>query len=384
MTTWPGRVEEGSGGSLGQAVGVQQVDAEVVEVARDDRIEARAASDEVAHVACRRLRGSCPKNSLPALSPNLRRKPVHAHQVAQHRLGDSPALGDFFKDALVDQVEELRHHGEDGDLALLQRPQQFGGVQRFEVDHARAFHQRQQQVRHLRQHVEHGQDAQHRVGRADLQQAENRIHFTQQVGVRELHTLGIGRGAGSVEQGGHIVGGRFDGAEVARAGGEDGVQIADPAGAGQVFLIGGCFKAAWVGENQIHFQSADGLLCDSEMLDIGDEQGSATVFEEFGDLVGVEGGVEGNGSVAGGDDAQVGGNPARVVVGEDGDARAGGELLLREPAPHGFGHLAGLGVGVALDLVLALDFEGDVLGAALFGFDKLVVESGHERRGKYT
>ena len=218
----------------------------------------------------------------------------------------------------------------------------------------------------------------------DLQQSENRIHFTQQVGVRELHTLGVGCGAGGVEQGGHIVGGSFDGAEVGWAGGEDRVQIADPVGLAVIFFVSGCFEVAWVGENQIHFQSSGGLLCDSEMLYVGDEQGSATVFEELGDLVDVEGSVEGNGGVTGGDGAQVGGHPARMVVGKDGDARAGGEVLLGQPAADRFGHLAGLGVGVAFDLVLALDFESDVLGAALFGFDKLVVESGHEGRGKYT
>ena len=61
-----------------------------------------------------------------------------------------------------------------------------------------------------------------------------------------------------------------------------------------------------------------------------------------------------------------------------------GSFFSDQPAADRFGHLASLGEGVALDLVLALDFEGDILRAALFGFDKLIVESGHEGRGKYT
>ena len=60
------------------------------------------------------------------------------------------------------------------------------------------------------------------------------------------------------------------------------------------------------------------------------------------------------------------------------------KFLLGEPATDGLGHLAGLGVGVAFHLVVALDFKGNVLGPALFALDKLVVEGGHEGRGKYT
>ena len=65
------------------------------------------------------------------------------------------------------------------------------------------------------------------------------------------------------------------------------------------------------------------------MLHIGDEQGCATVFEEFGDLVGVEGGVERNSGAPGGDGSQIGGHPAWMVVGEDGYPRARGEVSSR-------------------------------------------------------
>ncbi len=98
----------------------------------------------------------------------------------------------------------------------------------------------------------------------------------------------------------------------------------------------------------------------------------------------MECGVEGHSGVAGGDSAQVAGHPARMVVGKEGDACARGQLFLGQPAADRLGHLASLGVGIAFDLVVALDFEGNVLRAALRGFDKLVVKSGHEGRGKYT
>jgi hypothetical protein len=113
------------------------------------------------------------------------------------------------------------------------------------------------------------------------------------------------------------------------------------------------------------------------MLYVGYKERRAAVLEEFGDLVGVEGGVERDRSVAGGDRPQVGGDPAGMVVGKDGDACARRQFLVGQPAADGFGHLASFGVSVAFDLVVALDFERDVLRPALFGFDELVVERGH-------
>ena len=40
--------------------------------------------------------------------------------------------------AVVDEVEELRYAAEDGDVALLQGAQEFGGVERFDEDDAHA------------------------------------------------------------------------------------------------------------------------------------------------------------------------------------------------------------------------------------------------------
>jgi len=73
-----------------------------------------------------------------------------------------------------------------------------------------------------------------------------------------------------------------------------------------------------------------------------------------------------------------------MIVGEDRDARARTQFLFREPAAHGFRHAARFGVSVALDLVVALDFEGDRLRPVLLTGDKLVVKGGHEGSGKYT
>ncbi len=224
-----GRVEEGGSRGFGKAVGVQQVDAEIVEVAGHDRIKARTARDQIAHAGAE----SCvdlSEQQFAGIEFEAAQEAVHLHERTENRLGDAAALADLFEDALVNQVEELRDDGECGDLPLLESAQEFGGVQCFEIHDTRAFDQRQHQVCHLRQHVEHGQDAEHGVGVADLQKTEDGVDLAQHVGVGELHALGVSGGAGGVEQGCDSIGRCFDGVEVAGAGGEDRVEIADPAG----------------------------------------------------------------------------------------------------------------------------------------------------------
>jgi hypothetical protein len=43
-----------------------------------------------------------------------------------------------------------------------------------------------------------------------------------------------------------------------------------------------------------------------------------------------------------------------------------------------------LGVGTALDMIMVLDFQRDVVWPTLRAFDKAIVESGHESCGIYT
>ena len=123
MTTWPGRVQERGGGSLGQPVGVEQVDAEIVEVARDYRIEARASGDEVAHVRAEGCVNFAKEEFARIEVETCAAK--RFTRIKQRRTDSArrPRFADFLKDALVDQVEELRDDGEGGDLAFLQRAQ---------------------------------------------------------------------------------------------------------------------------------------------------------------------------------------------------------------------------------------------------------------------
>ena len=53
------------------------------------------------------------------------------------------------------------------------------------------------------------------------------------------------------------------------------------------------------------------------MFRVTEDRRRAAVFQKFGDLIVVQGGVEGNGDAAGGDDSEIGRNPARVIVGEN-------------------------------------------------------------------
>ena len=50
--------------------------------------------------------------------------------------------------------------------------------------------------------VEHWKDSENGVGRADLEKAEDGIHFSEQITVCQHDTFGICSGAGRVKQGG--------------------------------------------------------------------------------------------------------------------------------------------------------------------------------------
>ena len=153
---------------------------------------------------------------------DLAQRAIERHHAGENLLRDRAALRDFLEDALVNQIVKLRHDGKRGDVALAQRSQQFGRVERFQIDDARSLDQRQQQVRHLRQNVEERQHAEQGVGRAKVDPVEDGLDFAQKIGVSQHHALGVGGGAGGVEQGSEIVTVRGGGLEIAGAALEDG------------------------------------------------------------------------------------------------------------------------------------------------------------------
>ena len=158
---------------------------------------------------------SLPKKMRAGVESDCAQAAIERHQCLQRPARHLAAFGNFFEYPLVNEIEKLRHHGKNRDLSFVERPQQFCGIQRFQIDNSGALHQRQQKICHLGEHVEERQHPKHGVFRADVGPAEYRFDFAQQIGVREHHALGIRCGAGGVEQGGDNIrrdGGRFEAA----------------------------------------------------------------------------------------------------------------------------------------------------------------------------
>ena len=120
------------------------------------------------------------------------------------------------------------------------------------------------------------------------------------------------------------------------------------------------------------------------MTHVAKNRRGAAVFQKLGDLVVVQRGIERHRRAAGSDDSQVRRNPARMIVGQDGESRSARKIIFRDPAAHAFGHAMQFGVGTAFNLVVALKFQRDIVGPAPRALHKTVVESGHSSRGIYT
>src|ERR1017187_1179391 len=73
-----------------------------------------------------------------------------------------------------------------------------------------------------------------------------------------------------------------------------------------------------------------------------------------------------------------------MIIRHDGQSRSTCEFVLVDPSSDGFGHSAELGIRTALKLIVALEFERDVVRPSLLAFEKAVVESGHGSWGIYT
>jgi hypothetical protein len=289
-----GRIEERAAGGFCQAVGIENVDAKGVKIAGNGRIESRASSHQIAH-ARTEGRVNLPKEELSRVDSDSPQRAVEGHQRVHQRECEFAAFVQFFENAFMDQVEKLGHHTKRSDVAFLQSAQQFGGVQGFEVHHARTVEERQEQIRHLRKHVKHGKNSEQRILRADLNYPEHGIRLADQIGVRKHDSLGIGGGARGVEQRGEVALGGDDGLKAGRAGGEDGIQIGGKSlftGRGQALgapliafcAMGGIRRQAHFGplrscgcHHQTYVDSLDGFHSDWKMLHIAEQQGGSAV-----------------------------------------------------------------------------------------------------------
>ena len=71
--------------------------------------------------------------------PTARRPRLRVIKALSAQPATCAALGHFLEYAFVNQIEELRNHGENCDLAFVERAQQFCSVQRLQVNHAAPF-----------------------------------------------------------------------------------------------------------------------------------------------------------------------------------------------------------------------------------------------------
>src|SRR5580692_4566908 len=165
------------------------------------------------------------KENGPRIPSESSAKARNRHHRSHKPTREASALRHFLENAFVDQVKKLRHHRERCDFALCQRTKQLRRIQSFEINDTGAFHQRQQQVRHLRQHVKKRKHAEQRVLRAELRPAEYGPHFAHKVRVRQHHSFGIRSSARGIKQRSKIVILREDRNKVPRPCRKDAVEI---------------------------------------------------------------------------------------------------------------------------------------------------------------
>ena len=284
----------------------------------------------------------------------------------EERTNKRALLLHLFLNAIEDEVKELWHAGEDGDIALLQGPEQIASVERFEIDDAHGNRERQEQVGHLGERMKKRQNAENGVFGADIEDFADAIAFALDIAVREHDSLGIAGSARGVENQGDVASCYGDGLEVARPGGEDFGKLA------QTFD-----ELTAVHEDEFDGQVLGGFAGGGETSTIAEQQDGVGINEELADLVGVKSGVERDSGIGGRQNAEVGGGPSGVVGGEESALRSARETLREQPPANGFGHVAELGEGIAFDRCGA---RGDGRGFTLkFNCDQIREAAGRLR-----
>ena len=142
------------------------------------------------------------------------------------------------------------------------------------------------------------------------------------------------------------------------------------------------------GPVRVHEHQPDVQCCDRcsrrlRMLGIAKQDGGSTVLQQLGQLVGMERRIERHDGASRGDNSKIGRHPSRMIIRNHGQSRAGRKSVFADPSSNGFRHAAKFGVSTAFDLIVALEFQRDVVRPSLLALKKAVVESGHDR-GEYT
>src|SRR5258708_1092233 len=120
------------------------------------------------------------------------------------------------------------------------------------------------------------------------------------------------------------------------------------------------------------------------MPGVAEQSRSAAVFQQLGQLIGVQGGIQWDDRTSRRNDAEISRDPAWMVVGQNGQTRSASESVLGDPSPDRFGHPADPPIRTTVDVIMTLQFQRGVVRPASGALDKTVVESGHGSWGIYT
>ena len=101
---------------------MQHGEADGLELAADGGIETRASGDEVAHARAEHVVHAS-EEDFAEIDAELASEGGDGQHGAEDGADDRAFLLHLFLNAVEDEVEELRHAGEDGDAALLQGAQ---------------------------------------------------------------------------------------------------------------------------------------------------------------------------------------------------------------------------------------------------------------------
>jgi len=341
-----GTGERGRTRCLGESVRRQDVEAQPVQVRANLRIEAGASGDEQAH-ASTKYSMNARKEQRTRIEPYPPERPVGREEHSEHQAHGQARPGHFAGDALVDQIEKLRHACERGHAAFRQRTQQLGRIDRFEEDDARANRERKQQIGHLRERVKEREHAEYAVTLVDSHHGKGALAFGHQVAVRENDAFRIAGGSRGVEDHRRIGrSARALGARSERRVRHDRLHDGDRV-VRRVEESNRCIGARLLTAVRHGVEVTRGRE-DDAWLAVGDQPC---------DLSGLVGGVERYGNRADAEDAEVRGAPVGIVFRQDGAPIPTLNALALKPYGNAPSHTVELAVCDCLDTVPALDFD---------------------------
>ena len=257
----------------------------------------------------------------PRLTRAYRSQPgVQGDERPEGGAGHPPGRGDAFRDALVQQVVELRDDAEGGDAALGEGPHHLGAVHGFQEYDPRPRRQRKQQIGDLREGVEERQDAQDGVPFVEPDDAEGAGPLGAEVAVRQDHALRVAGRARRVQDHRRVcLGGRARRQGWGRRAAARRQEVGHPRG-----------RAGEQDDMTRPLQRAGRLACRVEIPRGGDNRLRVAVAKHRADLRGVVRGVEGNRDGTEAENAEVSREPAVVILGQDRAAVTGAHPEARQ------------------------------------------------------